>query len=119
MMLIMIRRAVVSPAKALIPAIRPLLCAAMQDILHIVSRVFPHAEQGLKRKREQGSVLHGPCSVHGLVFCHFPITEERKPILAVHLPTFSGHQSGIRSNCCTVCLCVYFQVWLALCLRMI
>uniref|UniRef100_A0A667YYW8 ATPase family AAA domain-containing protein 2 n=1 Tax=Myripristis murdjan TaxID=586833 RepID=A0A667YYW8_9TELE len=50
------QRAVVSPAKALIPAIRPLLSAALQDILHIVSRLFPHAEQGLKRKRDQGGV---------------------------------------------------------------
>uniref|UniRef100_A0A8D3BJC4 ATPase family AAA domain-containing protein 2 n=1 Tax=Scophthalmus maximus TaxID=52904 RepID=A0A8D3BJC4_SCOMX len=47
------QRAVVSPAKALIPAIRPLLSAALQNILHMVSRVFPHAEQGLKRKRGQ------------------------------------------------------------------
>ncbi|XP_056237619.1 ATPase family AAA domain-containing protein 2-like isoform X1 [Seriola aureovittata] len=46
------QRAVVSPAKALIPAIRPLLSSALQNILHTVSRVFPHAEQGLKRKRE-------------------------------------------------------------------
>ncbi|XP_074539836.1 ATPase family AAA domain-containing protein 2 isoform X2 [Halichoeres trimaculatus] len=47
------QRAVVSPAKALIPAIRPLLSAALQSILHNVSRVFPHAEQGLKRKKDQ------------------------------------------------------------------
>ncbi|XP_044062597.1 ATPase family AAA domain-containing protein 2-like isoform X2 [Siniperca chuatsi] len=47
------QRAVVSPAKSLIPAICPLLSAALQNILHTVSRVFPHAEQGLKRKREQ------------------------------------------------------------------
>ncbi|XP_047455651.1 ATPase family AAA domain-containing protein 2-like isoform X2 [Mugil cephalus] len=47
------QRAVVSPAKALIPAIRPLLNAALQNILHTVSKVFPHAEKGLKRKREQ------------------------------------------------------------------
>ncbi|XP_059195973.1 ATPase family AAA domain-containing protein 2-like isoform X2 [Centropristis striata] len=46
------QRAVVSPAKALIPAIRPLLSATLQSILHTVSRLFPHAEQGLKRKRE-------------------------------------------------------------------
>uniref|UniRef100_A0A4W6EDW3 ATPase family AAA domain-containing protein 2 n=1 Tax=Lates calcarifer TaxID=8187 RepID=A0A4W6EDW3_LATCA len=38
------QRAVVSPAKALIPAIRPLLSTALQNILHTVSRVFPHAE---------------------------------------------------------------------------
>uniref|UniRef100_A0A4W6ECT4 ATPase family AAA domain-containing protein 2 n=1 Tax=Lates calcarifer TaxID=8187 RepID=A0A4W6ECT4_LATCA len=36
------QRAVVSPAKALIPAIRPLLSTALQNILHTVSRVFPH-----------------------------------------------------------------------------
>ncbi|XP_019112381.2 ATPase family AAA domain-containing protein 2 isoform X2 [Larimichthys crocea] len=47
------QRAVVSPAKALIPAVRPLLSAALQDVLHTVSRVFPHAEQGLKRKGEE------------------------------------------------------------------
>lgn len=64
-MLIVILRAVVSPAKALIPAIRPLLSAALQSILHTVSRVFPHAEQGLKRKREQGAVLLSVL----LIFC--------------------------------------------------
>uniref|UniRef100_A0A673A0K3 ATPase family AAA domain-containing protein 2 n=1 Tax=Sphaeramia orbicularis TaxID=375764 RepID=A0A673A0K3_9TELE len=46
------QRAVVSPAKALIPVVRPLLSAALQDILQTVQKVFPHAEQGLKRKRE-------------------------------------------------------------------
>ncbi|XP_034730547.1 ATPase family AAA domain-containing protein 2-like isoform X2 [Etheostoma cragini] len=45
-------RAVMSPAKALIPAIRPLLSATLENILRTVSRLFPHAEQGLKRKRE-------------------------------------------------------------------
>lgn len=54
---IVVLRAVVSPAKALIPAIRPLLSTALQDILHVVSKVFPHAEQGLRRKTEEGSVL--------------------------------------------------------------
>ncbi|PWA33619.1 hypothetical protein CCH79_00007429 [Gambusia affinis] len=46
------QRAMVSPAKALIPAIRPLLNATLQTVLHTVRRVFPHADQGLKRKRE-------------------------------------------------------------------
>ncbi|XP_028281971.1 ATPase family AAA domain-containing protein 2 isoform X2 [Parambassis ranga] len=54
------QRAVVSPAKALIPAIRPLLSATLQSILHSVSRVFPHAEQGLKRKKEPELVLDFP-----------------------------------------------------------
>ncbi|KAJ4930997.1 hypothetical protein JOQ06_025298 [Pogonophryne albipinna] len=53
------QRAVVSPAKALIPAIRPLLSAALQNILNTVSRLFPHAEQGLKRK----SVLDAACGL--------------------------------------------------------
>lgn len=53
------QRAVVSPAKALIPAIRPLLSAALQEVLHTVSRVFPHAEQGLKRNREQDMACFG------------------------------------------------------------
>ncbi|KAL6108851.1 atad2 [Pungitius sinensis] len=47
------QRAVVSPAKDLIPAIRPLLSATLQDVIHTVSRLFPHAEQCLKRKRER------------------------------------------------------------------
>lgn len=47
-------RAVVSPAKALLPAIRPLLNSTFQNILQTVSRVFPHAELGLKRKRQHG-----------------------------------------------------------------
>lgn len=53
----MIRRAVVSPAKALVPAIRPLLCATLQDILHILGKVFPHAQQSYQRQRQQGLVL--------------------------------------------------------------
>ncbi|XP_049438533.1 ATPase family AAA domain-containing protein 2-like isoform X1 [Epinephelus fuscoguttatus] len=53
------QRAIVSPAKALIPAIRPLLSSTLQNILHTVSRLFPHAEQGLKRKRE----LDAACGV--------------------------------------------------------
>lgn len=53
----LIGRAVVSPAKALIPVIRPLLCATLQDILHILGKVFPHAELGFQRQRRQGSAL--------------------------------------------------------------
>lgn len=56
-MRIVVLRAVVSPAKALIPAIRPLLSTSLQDVLHVVSKVFPHAEQGLRRKTKEGSVL--------------------------------------------------------------
>uniref|UniRef100_A0AAQ5Y498 ATPase family AAA domain-containing protein 2 n=1 Tax=Amphiprion ocellaris TaxID=80972 RepID=A0AAQ5Y498_AMPOC len=64
------QRAVVSPAKALIPAIRPLLSAALQNILHTVSRVFPHAEQGLKRRRQQGAVLLRLC----LLLCFYVLS---------------------------------------------
>lgn len=73
-----------SPAKALIPAIRPLLSAALQNILHMVSRVFPHAEQGLKRKRGQGTVLH--CCLLFLAFSScvlclsFDLTKIRKQL---------------------------------------
>ncbi|KAK7887132.1 hypothetical protein WMY93_026753 [Mugilogobius chulae] len=47
------QRAVASPAKALIPAVRPLLNAALQTVLQTVSRLFPHAELSLKRNRNQ------------------------------------------------------------------
>lgn len=46
-----------SPAKALIPIIRPLLCTTLQDILHILGKVFPHAEQSFQTQKRQGSVL--------------------------------------------------------------
>lgn len=49
------QRAVSSPAKALTPVVQPLLGAALQTVLGTVSRLFPHAEQGLKRdKRDNG-----------------------------------------------------------------
>lgn len=57
-------RAVVSPAKALIPAIRPLLSATLQNLLETASRVFPHAEQGLKRRTDQGTHTHTFRPVH-------------------------------------------------------
>lgn len=55
-MLTVIIRAVVSPAKALIPVICPLLCNTLQDILHILAKVFPHAEQSFQRQKRQGSI---------------------------------------------------------------
>uniref|UniRef100_A0A665T1U2 ATPase family AAA domain-containing protein 2 n=1 Tax=Echeneis naucrates TaxID=173247 RepID=A0A665T1U2_ECHNA len=86
------QRAVVSPAKALIPAIRPLLSTALQSILHTVSRVFPHAEQGLKRKREQSMVLleysHQTQGPH-----HLP-TSYRPRLLLEGRPG-SGHSSHL------------------------
>uniref|UniRef100_A0AAV2MBB2 ATPase family AAA domain-containing protein 2 n=1 Tax=Knipowitschia caucasica TaxID=637954 RepID=A0AAV2MBB2_KNICA len=47
------QRAVASPAKALIPAIRPLLSTALQTIIQTVSKLFPHAELGLKRRKDR------------------------------------------------------------------
>ncbi|KAM4633071.1 ATPase family AAA domain-containing protein 2 isoform 2-T2 [Polymixia lowei] len=58
------QRAVVSPAKALIPAVRPLLSTALQSLLDTLSRLFPHSEQGLKRKRDQDV----PCAEDDLMF---------------------------------------------------
>uniref|UniRef100_H3DP25 ATPase family AAA domain-containing protein 2 n=1 Tax=Tetraodon nigroviridis TaxID=99883 RepID=H3DP25_TETNG len=47
------QRAVVSPAKALVPVVRPLLQATLQDILHILGKVFPHAEQSFQKQRQK------------------------------------------------------------------
>uniref|UniRef100_A0A3Q1IFZ7 ATPase family AAA domain-containing protein 2 n=1 Tax=Anabas testudineus TaxID=64144 RepID=A0A3Q1IFZ7_ANATE len=46
------QRSVASPAKPLSPVVLPLLGAGLRDILDAVQRLFPHAEQGIKRKRE-------------------------------------------------------------------
>lgn len=43
-----------SPAKPLSPVVHPLLGTALHDILEALQRLFPHAEQGMKRKREPG-----------------------------------------------------------------
>eukprot|EP00063_Salmo_salar_P066893 XP_014041728.1 PREDICTED: ATPase family AAA domain-containing protein 2-like isoform X2 [Salmo salar] len=51
------QRAVSSPAKALTPVVQPLLGAALQTVLGTVSRLFPHAEQGLKRDKRDNGVL--------------------------------------------------------------
>ncbi|KAM6974318.1 ATPase family AAA domain-containing protein 2-like [Tautogolabrus adspersus] len=45
-------RLAASPAKPLSAVVQPLLSAALQDILEALQRLFPHAEQGMKRKRE-------------------------------------------------------------------
>ncbi|XP_039977667.1 ATPase family AAA domain-containing protein 2-like isoform X2 [Xiphias gladius] len=46
------QRSAASPAKPLSPVVHPLLGAALRDILDALQRLFPHAEQGMKRKRE-------------------------------------------------------------------
>lgn len=46
------QRAVASPAKALASIVQPLLASSLANILEVVTRVFPHAEQGLKKNRD-------------------------------------------------------------------
>ncbi|CAK6980866.1 ATPase family AAA domain-containing protein 2-like [Scomber scombrus] len=46
------QRSAASPAKPLSPVVHPLLGAALSHILQALQRLFPHAEQGMKRKRE-------------------------------------------------------------------
>ncbi|XP_056254447.1 ATPase family AAA domain-containing protein 2-like isoform X1 [Seriola aureovittata] len=46
------QRSAASPAKPLSPVVHPLLGFALRDILEALQRLFPHAEQGMKRKRE-------------------------------------------------------------------
>ncbi|KAL0963386.1 hypothetical protein UPYG_G00305710 [Umbra pygmaea] len=51
------QRAVFSPAKCLNPIVQPLLSAALQAVLDTVSKLFPHAEQGLKKHKKDNTVL--------------------------------------------------------------
>uniref|UniRef100_I3K931 ATPase family AAA domain-containing protein 2 n=1 Tax=Oreochromis niloticus TaxID=8128 RepID=I3K931_ORENI len=54
-------RSAASPAKPLSPVVHPLLGSALQEILGALQRMFPHAEEGMKRKREPGeSEAKGP-----------------------------------------------------------
>ncbi|KAL2084285.1 hypothetical protein ACEWY4_019803 [Coilia grayii] len=53
------QRAVVSPAKALAPIVQPLLAASLADVLAVVQRVFPHAEQGLRRNPHREDLANG------------------------------------------------------------
>ncbi|XP_050988099.1 ATPase family AAA domain-containing protein 2-like isoform X2 [Labeo rohita] len=46
------QRAVASPAKALTPVIEPLLSFALNSAMEMLQRLFPHVEQGLKKKRD-------------------------------------------------------------------
>ncbi|XP_037650198.1 ATPase family AAA domain-containing protein 2-like isoform X6 [Sebastes umbrosus] len=43
-------RVTASPAKPLYPEVQPLLAATLRDILDALQRLFPHAEQGMKRE---------------------------------------------------------------------
>ena len=48
------QRAVASPAKALTPVVQPLMGAALKNVLEVLGKLFPHVEQGLKRKKDSG-----------------------------------------------------------------
>ncbi|KAF4102852.1 ATPase family AAA domain-containing protein 2-like isoform X1 [Onychostoma macrolepis] len=50
------QRAVASPAKALTPVIEPLLSSALNNAMEMLQRLFPHVEQGLKKKRDAEGV---------------------------------------------------------------
>ncbi|XP_059424310.1 ATPase family AAA domain-containing protein 2-like isoform X1 [Carassius carassius] len=50
------QRAVPSPAKALTPVIEPLLSSALNNAMEMLQRLFPHVEQGLKKKRDAEGV---------------------------------------------------------------
>lgn len=49
------QRAVASPAKALTPAIQPLLANTLNDALKALQKVFPHMEQTVKKKKGNGT----------------------------------------------------------------
>ncbi|XP_042566591.1 ATPase family AAA domain-containing protein 2 isoform X2 [Clupea harengus] len=46
------QRSMSSPAKALIPTVQPLLGSALGNILLTLQMLFPHTEQGLRRKKD-------------------------------------------------------------------
>uniref|UniRef100_A0A6Q2YL37 ATPase family AAA domain-containing protein 2 n=1 Tax=Esox lucius TaxID=8010 RepID=A0A6Q2YL37_ESOLU len=48
------QRSVSTPAKALTPVVKPLLGSALTAVLDTLQKLFPHSEQGLKRKRDVG-----------------------------------------------------------------
>uniref|UniRef100_A0A8C5C750 ATPase family AAA domain containing 2 n=1 Tax=Gadus morhua TaxID=8049 RepID=A0A8C5C750_GADMO len=59
------QRAVVTPARALIPALVPLLGASLHRLLDTLARVFPHVELGLKKRAlAVKTIPHPPCSSH-------------------------------------------------------
>uniref|UniRef100_A0A7N5ZYI8 ATPase family AAA domain-containing protein 2 n=1 Tax=Anabas testudineus TaxID=64144 RepID=A0A7N5ZYI8_ANATE len=79
------QRSVASPAKPLSPVVLPLLGAGLRDILDAVQRLFPHAEQGIKRKREPGESelkTGGFCQIvekNSKNFLHFSRSAVKQP----------------------------------------
>lgn len=48
------QRAVASPAKALTSVVQPLLANTLGDAMKALQKVFPHVEQGIKKKKDSG-----------------------------------------------------------------
>ncbi|XP_041931933.1 ATPase family AAA domain-containing protein 2-like isoform X1 [Alosa sapidissima] len=46
------QRSMTSPGKALTPTVQPLLASALSDVLETLQMLFPHTEQGLKKKKD-------------------------------------------------------------------
>uniref|UniRef100_A0A4W4E8L3 ATPase family AAA domain-containing protein 2 n=1 Tax=Electrophorus electricus TaxID=8005 RepID=A0A4W4E8L3_ELEEL len=59
------QRAVGTPAKALAPAVRPLLAGALGCALEALLKLFPHAEQGIRKRRDHGQ----PAALTEMPFC--------------------------------------------------
>uniref|UniRef100_A0AAR2LGF3 ATPase family AAA domain-containing protein 2 n=1 Tax=Pygocentrus nattereri TaxID=42514 RepID=A0AAR2LGF3_PYGNA len=53
------QRAVASPARALTPVVQPLLANTLINSLKALQKLFPHVEQGLKKKKEKGIIASG------------------------------------------------------------
>uniref|UniRef100_A0AAQ6AJK8 Bromo domain-containing protein n=1 Tax=Amphiprion ocellaris TaxID=80972 RepID=A0AAQ6AJK8_AMPOC len=71
-----------SPAKPLSPVVHPLLGAALRDILEALQRLFPHAEQGMKRKREPSSTtpsISAPSTSKDKNFLYFARSAVKQP----------------------------------------
>lgn len=63
------QRAVASPAKALTLVIQPLLANTLRDAMKALQKVFPHVEQGVKKK--DNSMLNNPEWPFGFIDRHF------------------------------------------------
>uniref|UniRef100_A0A9J8AW52 ATPase family AAA domain-containing protein 2 n=1 Tax=Cyprinus carpio carpio TaxID=630221 RepID=A0A9J8AW52_CYPCA len=79
------RRAVASPAKALTPVIEPLLSSALNNTMEMLQRLFPHVEQGLKKKRVAGKKKN--CFYHSS-----PSSNTGPAASALHLNRSALHQ---------------------------
>lgn len=52
------QRAMVSPAKALTTVIQPLLANTLCEAMKALQKVFPHVEQGIKKRKKDNSMLN-------------------------------------------------------------